>query len=111
MGRIVAGTEQSALFAEQRDEYDTALGMGRERRQSVGDLDDGGGAAGVVIGAVVDVVAGTRAAHAQVIVMRGHQQVCVRELGIGATEHADDVMLMGGVGRWGRYMRRKRCFF
>ena len=71
MLRVVPRAQVTELLAEQRDEHDGALGPGGEGRESVGNLDHRGGAAGVVVGAVIDVIAITGAANTQVIVVRG----------------------------------------
>jgi hypothetical protein len=62
------------------------------RGQRIGDFDHRRGAAPVVIGAVVDVVAIARSAHAQVIVMGGHQHVGIAQRGVGAAQHTHHVV-------------------
>ena len=69
-----------------------------KRAEGAGELEDGGGAAGIVIGSVIDDLAGGGLAHAQVIEVRAEQDGLLGERGIGAAEQADGVV-GGGAGR------------
>ena len=88
---VVARAEQSQFFAEQATKTMLRLGRLGKRRQGMGYLDYGSRAAGVVVGAVVDVVALAGAADSQVIVVAGDQHIGVLQRRVRPAQHADHV--------------------
>ena len=88
-GGEVLGAEFAEFFAGEGNEEDGAFEvLGAEE---CGGFDEGGDAAGVVHGAVVDGVAVEFAADAEVVKVGGDDDVLVFKLWVGAGEEADDV--------------------
>ena len=99
---IVTRAQIAQFLAEQRHEDDAAPGPLGERGERLRNLDHRRRAAGVVVGAVVDVVAFASAANAQVIVVRGEHQVGVFQRRVGAAQNADHVAQLDGLCARGR---------
>ncbi len=90
----------AGLLAAEADEDDGAAGMGGERAEGAGQLEDGGGAAGIVIGSVIDDLAGGSVARAEVIEVGAEQDGLRGERGIGAAEQGEGVVGGGAGGEW-----------
>ena len=78
MRAIVARAHQSQFFPEESHENDGTLGPHRQGGQRAGNLDHRGRTAGIIIGAVINMISLAGSAHAQVIVMRGEQHIGIR---------------------------------
>ena len=113
-GGEVLRAELAHLFSRKRNEEYRSLGT-RTSDEQLSDLDDRGDAGRVVHGAVVDGIAIDRTAHAEVVQMRGDDDVLMLELAVGALKLADDVRridvrddLDGSCGRDGSCERKDR---
>jgi len=87
----------AGFLAAEADEDDGAAGTGGKRSEGAGEFEDRGGAAGIVVGSVVNDLTGGGRARAKVIEVRAEQDGLLGERGIGATEQADGVV-SGGAG-------------
>jgi hypothetical protein len=89
----VAGAEETFFFGGDGEEKEAALRArgGREGGVGLGELEEDGGAGGVVEGAVEDLVAGEFGVAAEVVPVGGEDDVFVAVGGRGAVEAGDDV--------------------
>ena len=100
---IVTRAQIAQFLAKQRHKNDAALGPLGERCERLRNLNYRRCAAGVVIGAVVNVVAFSSAANAQV---RGQHQVGVFQSRIGSAQNTDHVAQPDGHRRGRRNVHR-----
>nr|WP_246346788.1 hypothetical protein [Sphingomonas jinjuensis] len=105
---VISAAEQAAFLRRHRDEGDRAPGRSRLGLR-LGEADEPGDAAGIVERAVADVVAVHRIAAAQVIPMRGIEDIIVGRRGAG--QDADDVLrhrLLHRIGEAARHLQPER---
>ena len=88
---IEARAQTAHFLAEHGHEDDGAPGFFLERGQGVGNRDHRRRAAGVVIRAVENVVSLAGAAHAEVVVMRGDDDIFSLQLRVCTAQYADHV--------------------
>ena len=94
-GKEGAGAEAADLLRAKEGEDDGAFGP-RAGGEDVGEGEDGGGAGGVVVGAIVDTVAVDRSSgYAEVVEVGGEEDDLGVELGVGAAEDGDGVPGLG----------------
>jgi len=96
---ILVALAAGFLTAEADEEDGAARALGK-RAEGAGQLEDGGGAAGIVIGAVKDgfaAGAGERGADAEMIEVGAEQDGLLGQFGIGATENREGVVGGGRV--------------
>ena len=98
MMRVIVRAQQAFLFPEQRHEKDAASWVRvHGGKESPGYFDHGHRSAAVIVGAVVD----TFGVSAQVIVMRGHQQVLIAQYGVGTPQNRGHIPHYGFSGAGG----------
>ena len=85
-------TLASGFFTAEADEENAPARAAGERGESASQFKDGGGAAGIVIGSVIDDLAGGSAARAKVIEVGAEQDGFGGKCGIGAAEQAGGVV-------------------
>src|SRR5205823_4917661 len=88
---------QPLLLAGGGEKEDRSFRPRRRRREGARDLEDRGDAGGVVERAVVDGIAVDRLADAEVIEVRGVDDLLVSQLLIGAAQDAGDVRALHGL--------------
>ena len=88
----------AGFLAAEADEEDGAAGVRGERGERAGEFEDSGGAAGIVIGPVVDNFAVGSRAHAEVIEMPAEQDGLAGERGVGAAEQSKGIVGCGARG-------------
>jgi hypothetical protein len=111
--RVVAGAEQAFLFGGQGEEEQAALRpLGRgQGGEGLRQFDERRGAGGVVVGAVENLVAGQPRVAAEVVPVRGVDDVFMRAGRIGAGKAGDDVArgdVANGVGDGEVALERER---
>ena len=90
MGKII-GALQALLFAGDDEKHDGAARRLRQAGEGAGQLEHAGDSARVVGGAVVDAIAIHRLADAEVVEMRGVENVLIAQRRIGAGEDGNQI--------------------